>query len=238
MGLWFAAAFLAYLVKGMSGFGNTLVFTSVLSFSTGNIEITPVDLLLGFPPNVIMAVRGRRRLEKRTVLRLSAMLLVGDLLGALILKNVNVTAVRVIFGLAVIAVAVDMLVRMYRPAQRDFGTTAATLVGILSGVMSGMFGVGAMMAAYIGRRTTDAETMKATVSAVFTADNIFRLGLYLFMGILDRNALAQALMLLPVALAGLYLGLYMSRLFDERRTRLMVILLLIVSGAALILQSI
>ena len=44
--LWFIASFIAFFVKGVCGFANTLVFTSMLSFGTANIEITPVDLLL------------------------------------------------------------------------------------------------------------------------------------------------------------------------------------------------
>lgn len=58
--IWNLSAFLAYFVKGLSGFANTLVFTSVLSFFTANRNITPVDLLLGMPSNAFIAWQERR----------------------------------------------------------------------------------------------------------------------------------------------------------------------------------
>ena len=37
------AVICAFIVKGMCGFANTLVFTTVLSFSTNNINISPLE---------------------------------------------------------------------------------------------------------------------------------------------------------------------------------------------------
>lgn len=48
MYLWMIAAFIAYFVKGLCGFANTLVFTTILSFGASNASISPVDLLLGY----------------------------------------------------------------------------------------------------------------------------------------------------------------------------------------------
>ena len=61
--LWFIAAFTAYFVKGLCGFANTLVFTTILSFGTANASISPVDLLLGYPANVILTWKNRRNLD-------------------------------------------------------------------------------------------------------------------------------------------------------------------------------
>lgn len=61
--VWFIAAFTAYFVKGLCGFANTLVFTTILSFGTANASISPVDLLLGYPANVILTWKNRRNLD-------------------------------------------------------------------------------------------------------------------------------------------------------------------------------
>ena len=55
--LWIAATLAAFFVKGLCGFANTLVFTSVLSFGVSNAGISPVELLLGMPTNAILAWR-------------------------------------------------------------------------------------------------------------------------------------------------------------------------------------
>ena len=48
MNLWIIATVAAYYIKGLCGFANTLVFTSILSFRESNAVISPVDLLLGY----------------------------------------------------------------------------------------------------------------------------------------------------------------------------------------------
>ena len=54
MWLWILAVLAAYFIKGLCGFANTLVLTTILSFGTDNADISPVDLLLCYPMNGIM----------------------------------------------------------------------------------------------------------------------------------------------------------------------------------------
>ena len=47
----FAAQLLAYLVKGLIGFGNPLISAPILSMGLDNVVITPGTLLLDSPAN-------------------------------------------------------------------------------------------------------------------------------------------------------------------------------------------
>ena len=86
MALWMLAAAAAYFVKGLCGFANTLVFTSILSFgSATNANISPVDLLVGYPTNVILTWKNREKLNARVWLPLAALVLAGSVPGALLL---------------------------------------------------------------------------------------------------------------------------------------------------------
>ena len=60
MYLWMLAAVVAYFIKGLCGFANTLVFTAILSFGSVNANISPIDLLLGYPANVILTWENRK----------------------------------------------------------------------------------------------------------------------------------------------------------------------------------
>ena len=42
---WIAATLVAFFIKGLCGFANTLIFTTILSFGSSNLSITPVELL-------------------------------------------------------------------------------------------------------------------------------------------------------------------------------------------------
>lgn len=109
MSLWFIAAAVAYFIKGMCGFANTLVFTSILSFGTANSNISPIDLLLGYPANLILTWENRKALEPRVYIPLAALVLAGSIPGALLLKHVDAAAIKVVFGVVVIVLGAEML---------------------------------------------------------------------------------------------------------------------------------
>lgn len=235
--LWFAASFISFFIKGLCGFANTLVFTSILSFGAANIEITPVNLLLGYPSNLIMAWRGRKMLRPRLVLPLGGLLIAGDLVGALLLKNVDIGAVRVIFGVMVTGLALQMLIRHFRPARKKDSPLVTVLIALFSGISCGLFGVAAMLVACVSRATDSTEAMKANFSAICAMDNSFRLILYIVMGIMTLSSLKTAAIQLPVALAGLYGGILCSGRLREDYVRILTILLLLISGIVLIAQN-
>ena len=105
MYLWFVSSFIAYFIKGLCGFANTLVFTSILSFGTSNANISPVDLLLGYPVNIL-----------------------------LIWKNGKIH------------------IHSSKPLL--------AVIGILSGVLCGLFGIGVLLAAYVSRVTDSSSSLK------------------------------------------------------------------------------
>ena len=84
--VWNLAALTAFFVKGLCGFANTLVFTTVVSFSPAvNRNISPVELLLGYPTNLILAWRERRAIRWRVCLPLAGLVIAGSIPGALLL---------------------------------------------------------------------------------------------------------------------------------------------------------
>ena len=113
MVLWIASAFAAYFVKGVCGFANTLVLTSILSFRAVNADISPIDLLLGYPSNLILAWRNRRSLDPKVWIPLSLLVLAGSIPGALLLKNAGTGTIRIVFGFVVIFLGAEMLLREY-----------------------------------------------------------------------------------------------------------------------------
>ena len=50
-----------------------------------------------------------------------------------------------------------------------------TVVGIASGILCGIYGIGALLGAYIGRLTEDTKAFKANICLVFIVENTFSL---------------------------------------------------------------
>lgn len=110
MGWMMFAAVCAYFVKGLCGFANTLVFSTILSFSTNNVNISPVELVLGLPSNIMISYKERKSVQWKVCLPLACLVLLGDIPGILLLKNTNTQVIKGIFGFVIIAIGVEMLI--------------------------------------------------------------------------------------------------------------------------------
>ena len=236
MYLWILAAVAAYFIKGLCGFANTLVFTSILSFGVPNANISPIDLL-GYPTNLILTWKNRRSLDPKVYLPLAALVLAGSIPGAFLLKHVDARAVKVLFGVVVAALGAEMFSREYSKKRLRSSKIVLAIIGVTAGVLCGLFGVGALLAAYVSRVTEDGGSFKENISAVFIVDNTFRIVLYSALGLLTFDTLKTALLLLPFALAGLFLGMKCSSRMNESLVKKITSILLVLSGISLILKN-
>lgn len=234
MVLWAFSVILAYFVKGLTGFGNTLVVTSMMAYTMDNAAITPVELLLTYPANVIMSWQYRKYADWRTWLPLSILIVLGGIPGMLLLKNLDTRIIKILFGAFVIYMGVDMLVSH---SAKKLPKAADFLVSLVAGIMCGLFGVGAMLGAYLGRTMTDTKSYKGNLSMVFFWENTMRIILYAFTGLLTLETLKNFAVLVPFMGLGLFLGMKSSTLISDQMVKKAVIIMLIISGAALIVTN-
>ena len=237
MWLWILATLVAFYVKGLCGFANTLVFTSILGFGTNNVNISPVELVLGYPTNFILTWKNRRNLKLKVWLPLAILVLLGSIPGALFLKNVDARIIKIIFGAVVVLLGMEMWFRESGQIHFRESKLVLGIIGVLSGALCGMFGVGALLAAYVGRVTTTSDDFKANISAVFIVENTVRLVIYGILGIITWGSLRQILLLCPFMLIGLYAGMQSGKILDEKIVKRLVIVFLVISGIVLIVKN-
>ena len=235
---WIAATLCAFFVKGLCGFANTLVFTTIMSFGLSNRNISPVELLLGYPSNAIIAFRERRAIDKRLCLSLSALVVLGSIPGMLLLKNADAGTIKLLFGVVIVLVGVEMLLRELRPRQMKENKAVLTAIGLLSGLLCALYGVGALLGAYIGRVAKDTSAFRANICVVFFVENTLRIVMYSAAGLLTMGMALQAVRLLPFALLGLFLGAKSSALLSEKSAKKVVVVMLILCGFSLIVGQI
>ena len=233
MGWMLLATGCAYFVKGLCGFANTLVFSTILSFSTNNVNISPVELVLGLPSNIMISYKERKSVQWKVCLPLAGLVLLGDIPGILLLKNTNTQVIKGIFGFVIIAIGVEMLLREYMRKTKKSQLLLIT-IGILSGILCGLYGIGALLAAYMGRVTDNSSSFKGNLCIVFLIDNLFRLVMYGVTGIITLATLKQSVILFPFMALGLFLGMKGSSFLDEKKIKKLVIIMLILSGVSLI----
>lgn len=216
MGWMMFATVCAYFIKGLCGFANTLVFSTILSFSTNNVNISPVELVLGLPSNIMISYKERKSVDWKVCLPLAGLVLLGDIPGILMLKNTDTQVIKGIFGFVIIAIGLEMLFREYMGSAKK-SQILLSVIGVLSGILCGLYGIGALLAAYMGRVTDNSSAFKGNLCIVFLIDNLFRLVMYSVTGIITVDTLKQSVILIPFMGLGLYLGMKGSSFLDEKK---------------------
>ena len=235
---WIIATFAAFFIKGLCGFANTLVFTTILGFGVNNVNISPVELVLGFPSNCILTWKNRKKLDIKIVLPMIMLILLGSIPGAFLLKNVDAHNIKILFGLVVVLVGIEMMLKEYDKIHMKDSKLVLLLVGILGGLMCGLFGVGVLMAACVSRVTNISEEFKANLSAIFIIENLFRIVMYASIGVITFESLKLVVYLIPFMLAGVFAGMKSATILDEKLVKKLVIVLLIISGLALVIKNV
>ncbi|MCR5335068.1 MAG: sulfite exporter TauE/SafE family protein, partial [Synergistes sp.] len=131
----------------------------------------------------------------------------------------------------------EMLLRDNSRKRAGSSKLLLAVIGVTAGVLCGLFGVGALLAACVSRVTDTDASFKANISAIFIIDNTFRVILYTILGLLTPETVKFVLLLIPFALLGLFMGIKCSRHMDEKLVRKLATVLLILSGISLILKN-
>lgn len=234
----FIVVFASFFVKGITGFGSTLVMAPLFSFVVSNRFTTPVDLLICIPTNAFLVWKYRRSINFKTVVPLAVMLLAGVIPGIMLLKAGNDLILKLILGVVVIALGIEMLYR--KPQQKEPGKENKLLlviIGLASGVLAGMYGISAFLVAYISRTSLDRGQFRANLCSLFLVDNIFRLFWYSATGIMTVEIIRFTFFIAPAVVLGMYIGTKVDTGLKEETVRKATIYLLVISGVMLLVRS-
>jgi uncharacterized membrane protein YfcA len=206
-----AAAFLAGLARGFSGFGAALIFIPLASATLGPRLAAPllmvVDNLTTFPL-IPAAWRGADRIQ---VASLAAGALFGAPIGTWLLLHLDPAALR--WGMCGLAIA---MLALLASGWRYHGRPALPLslaVGASSGLFSGVAQMGGppVVAYWLGG-AIPVTRVRANIVLFFAASGVISAVTYLLGGLLTLSTLVLALVIAPAYGVGLWCG---ARLFGR-----------------------
>lgn len=238
MAIWIIAGLLSGFIKGLCGVGDAPLFSSIMSFSQNNIDISPVSLLPSIFNNFYIALRNRKALRTRIWLPMALLLIAGTIPGTLLLKNADTRVLKLVFGVFIMIIGVLMLYNELSQRKIKPSKLLLLTVGILAGVSSGLFGVGVLLVVYVSMTTEEMSSFKGNICAIFFAENVVRVVMYLFLGIFTASVLKNAAVVAPFMWLGLFLGQRASSFLDERKARILLMSVLILSGLAITITNI
>src|SRR5262245_45364277 len=236
LSLFLIATFAAALVAGLAGFAFGLVAAAVWLHIITPVQTAALIVAFGLVVQGFAVWRLRHALDGRRLAPFLIGAAGGVPLGVAVLRFADPAYVRA--GVGVLLVLYS-LYGLARPALRPVAanTAADAGVGFLNGVLGGMTGLaGILVTIWCGLRgwTKDEQrTVFQPVGVAIFAMSALWLG---FGGSIAGDTIRLFLFGLPVLLLGTWLGLTLYGRLDDAAFRKVVLVLLLVSGGALLLQ--
>lgn len=239
--LWlaFAAGVLvfAYAIFSLAGFGSALLASAPLANVMPVARVIPLLALLDCLGACLRGWHGRHRIATSELRHLLPGMLLGQLLGVALLAKLAGSVTAILLACFISGYGTLSLLGKIPQATSPTGGKSAMIHGLIGGLLGGMFGSGGFVyASYLQRRLECREAFRATQAVLIALSTAWRVGLCALAGLIDLKLLLTAMLLLPAAALGAFLGKHVDlHLSRENLTRLMNGLL-VASGIALLLR--
>jgi len=227
-----------YTVLGLTGFGSALVVVPLLAWNWPLPEVVALTLLMDVPASAFHSGLNWRRVQWRELRRLLPGMGVGTLLGLWPMEHMSARWPLLLLGLYVAAAGLNAL-RPRTIAQATVAMGWAYPVGTAIGLVEMLFGTaGPLVVAWLNRRLSDVQQMRASTPMIITAAAATVLLGMAWEGRLSSGLLWQRwTVLMGVALVGVWLGHRVAHRVPAARLRQIICGLLVISGLMLALGA-
>ena len=233
-----AVAFAGSVIFGVTGFGAALL---TVPFAT-HFEPLPFALALYVLMDLANAFRigfeNPKNAVKSEWTRLVPAILAGTVAGLTLLVNLPRSTATLALGVFVFAFAIYSLTR-HRDARRVLSTGWAYVAGFAGGVTSTLFGAGGPpYAMYLSHRGLSKAQYRATLGlATLTSISLRTVAFFAIGFLLDPRVWIYAAFIVPAGLAGIWAAGHLFRRISREVLMRAVSLMLLASGASLILRA-
>lgn len=224
--------FLAYLVRGIAGFGSGLIAVPLLTLIAPVPTVVPLVVSLDYLGSASQGLKHRDQVAWKEQIALIPFMLVGIGAGLLVLHAIPTAVLGKALGGFVVLYALYQLLPL--PALRH-SRVFAMVCGCLGGLVGTLFGTGGpFYVMYLKLRDLDKHVFRATFAINFLIDGTIRLVSYALVGLLRGQLLLYLLAAVPIVVVGLYLGGRMHARCSQQTFVHVISLLLLGSGIALL----
>jgi len=228
---------LAGFVQGLSGFAFGMVAMSVWAWTIEPQLAGPL-VVWGSWLGQILAIRAvRGGLGWRRAVPFVIGGAAGVPVGAWLLRYIDVSVFRASVGVVLIAFCATMLLAPRFPTLRRGGRLADGAVGAVGGVMGGLGGLtGPAPTLWCTLRGWDKDAQRSVFQVFNLSMHSLTLAVYLVNGTLTFAMVPAFALMIPVAIIPTLAGVLLYRRVDDRAFRRLVLILLLLSGIALLLS--
>ncbi|WP_299133653.1 sulfite exporter TauE/SafE family protein [uncultured Amaricoccus sp.] len=241
----YAVAVVAVLISAVSkgGFGSGAGFVSAPLLALVMPPAQAVGLLL--PLLMLMDVTSLKSYWRKWDWPHARLLMIGGvpgtLLGWWLFRSISADGVRLMVGAMALGFVLFQIARQrrwLRPPPGDRGTPAGLFWGTITGFTSFVSHAGGPPATmYLLGAGLDKTTYQATTVIVFWFINAIKLPFYLALGMFTAESALVNFILGPIAVAGVFIGVWAHDLVEEKLFFRLTYALLAVAGGKLIYDA-
>lgn len=229
------AMFVAAFIRGYTGFGSSLLWVPSLSLVLPPVAVVPVTFMLELAVSLHLLPSIRRDAHWPSLCWIWLGGALGVPVGLFAMVSLPADMTRGAVALTVIAAA--LLLWRGSLLAGTLSWRGTTSVGLVAGLLTGGVGIpGPPVFLYYLSTPLDVRVSRASIIAYLLGVAPVALLSSYFNGMLDGKAVLRAALLLPVVLAGSWLGAHAFGRADPEKARRWTLLVLMAIGAALLLR--
>jgi uncharacterized membrane protein YfcA len=228
--IWGAAAvFAAGIVKGLTGFGFSLLMVPILVTLLGPKAAVPVIVILNAASNVPLYLHSRRWSSLGRIWPLIGAGIVSIPAGTYLLLVLDASVLKIIVGVVICLFALALLLGFRREIKKEKrGMVAA---GLVSGLLNGLVSTGGPPAILLlTNQGMPKERFRANLIAYFLFLSAATVPAHLVGGLISAQVLRYAVIFTPALAAGALVGTRLVRYVPEASFRRAVLAIVMATG--------
>jgi uncharacterized membrane protein YfcA len=233
-----AGAIAAGVVNGMTGFGTALTALGIWLYAISPATAASLVILCSTVSQLQTMHLIWRSIVWRRVLVFVLPGVFGVPIGTVLLPHVSAEFFKICVGGFLVAYTLYVLTRRVEIKSEWGGSTADGVVGFIGGILGGLAGLsGVVPVVWTDVRGWNKEQRRSVLQTFNTSILALALVSHVIGGLVTRQVLLAAAVALPGTIAGAWTGGYIYRRLHDHTYQRVIMVLLLLSGVALIWTS-
>jgi len=228
--------FLSACVMGLTGFGFGMLAIPLLSSIMSPKDAIPLSVIFSWTTNTILLLRFQKSVETKMVGKLMVGIIIGVPVGVFFLKSFDDTLLRILLGVFTIFYVLNDFFNFLQ-TKVEIPEKYSLPAGILSGLLSGGFGFGALpVLIFVSAKVFDKEKFKGTLHYVWLITLSFMLISLSFFGLLHVQLLSRSIIFIPFVISGILIGNWAFGKINQSLLRKIILGSMLVVGLKLLIK--
>jgi uncharacterized membrane protein YfcA len=214
-----AAAVLAGFLQAVTGFGSPMILMMVVPYFYNMVASPAVANSISIWLAITLAWKFRKHIDWKSGLFPTAVFFLFNVLSAQYAKEIDLNFLSLAFGVFLVILAAYFFLFSKKKPFRANGLTTL-LCGTLSGITSGLFGIGGpLMAIYFVSATKTKESYIGNLQFLFTTSTLASMTIRIINGIYTVDMLPVTIVGVACIMVGKSMGLKLLNKLDPEKTQ-------------------